>query len=255
MSTAHAADAIVIGNQRWSREDAPAALAKRLDAMPSSVRDTTRVSVGSYRGLQFGLVLHPQFPPDGYLEGAIICHTVLSRDHQRPRAVLNALDRFVTGYADEIGRVRQDRAIAESQLRDYQARLGTPFPHEAYLSEMTGLRDQLKAGLSATPHEAGESGPTVSELADRVKAIKAANTIEAAPQRVQRKHASAEEPITARIRRRQEATPTPDQAVEHEEAAAAAAATTPEPNSSARPMTFRERILRERGQTDEHTPQ
>ena len=43
---------------------------------------------------------------------------------------------------------RQDLAIAEGQLRDYQARLGKPFPHDAYLSELTSLRDQLKAGLS-----------------------------------------------------------------------------------------------------------
>ena len=36
-----------------------------------NVRDTTRVPIGIYRGLRFGLVLHPQFPPDVYLEGAI----------------------------------------------------------------------------------------------------------------------------------------------------------------------------------------
>ena len=158
-------------------------------------------------------------------------------------AVLNALDRLVGAYGSERVGTHQELMIAESQLRDYQARLGKPFPHEAYLSEMTNLRDQLKAGLSATPHQADESGPTVSELADRIKALKAANTIDAAPQRVQRKHASAEEPVTARIRRRQEAMPTPDEAAEHDERPAEAAAATPETNSSARPMTFQERIL------------
>lgn len=250
-ATAHAAEPIRIGSHSYSREDAPAVLANRLDAMPGNVRDTTRVPVGTYRGLQFGLLLHPQFPPDVYLEGAIIRHAGLSREHQGSRAVLNALERIAGAYGSECVGTRQELAIAESQLRDYQARLGKPFPHEAYLTAMTGLRDQLKAGLSATPREAGESGPTVSELADRIKALKGANTIDAAPQRVQRKHASAEEPITARIRRRQEAMPTPNQAIEHE----APAAATPDPISSARPMTFRERILRERGQTDEHTPQ
>jgi hypothetical protein len=35
--------------------------------------------------------------------------------------------------------------------------------------------------------------------------LKAANTIEAAPHRVERKQAFAEEPVTTRIRRRQEA--------------------------------------------------
>ena len=88
--------------------------------------------------------------------------------------MLDALARLATGYAAECVRVRQDLSIAESQLRDYQARLGQPFPHEAYLSELAG----------------------------RIKALKAANTIKATPQRVQRKQAAAaEETITARIRR------------------------------------------------------
>ncbi|HQU42786.1 MAG TPA: helicase, partial [Pirellulales bacterium] len=254
-ATAHAADPITIGSRTYSREDAPAAIAKQLEALPVFIRDTTRVPVGTYRGLQFGLLLHPKFPPDVYLEGAIIRHTGLSREHQGPRAVLNALERLTGAYGPECVGTRQELMIAESQLRDYQARLGQPFSHEAYLSDMTKLRDQLKAGLSAT-HQADESGPTVSELANQIKAIKAANTIDAAPQRVQRKHTSAEEPITARIRRRQEAMPTPDQAAEHDERPAEAAAAMPEPNSSAKPMTFQERIMRERqGQTDGHTPE
>jgi hypothetical protein len=254
-ATAHEHEPIVIGNQRFSREDAPAALARRLDAMPGSVHDTTRMPIGTYRGLQFGLLLNPQFAPDVYLEGAGIRHTGLSREHRGPRAVLNALDRLAGGYSSERVGTRQELMIAESQLHDYKARLGNPFPHEAYLSELTNLRDQLKAGLSATPHQADESGPTASELADRIKALKAANTIDAAPQRVERKHAAAEEPVTARIRRRQEAMPTSDQTAQPDERLAEAATATPETNSSAKPVTFQERILRERGRTDEHTPE
>lgn len=60
------------------------------------------------------------------------------------------LERVAEPYASECDRVRHDLAIAESQLRDYQARLGQAFPHEAYLSQPTGLRDQLKLGLSAS---------------------------------------------------------------------------------------------------------
>jgi hypothetical protein len=229
-------------------------LAKQLEALPVFIRDTTRVPMGTYSGLQFGLLLHPKFAPDVYLEGATIRHTGLSREHRGPRAVLNALERLAGGYGPEGTGTRQELSIAESQLRDYQARLGKPFSHEAYLSEMTGLRDQLKAGLSAT-HQADESGPTVSELAGRIKTLKSTNTIDATPQRMQRKHATAEEPVTARIRRRQEAMPTADESAQHDEAQAEAAAATPEPNSSARTMTFRERILRERGQTDELAPE
>jgi N12 class adenine-specific DNA methylase len=52
--------------------------------------------------------------------------------------------------------------------------------------------------------------PSVSELATRIKAIKAAHNIEATPQRVRQKQSSAEEPITRRIRRRAEAVPVSD---------------------------------------------
>jgi len=37
------------------------------------------------QNLSFGIGLHPQFPPDIYLEGAIIRHHTLSREHQGPR--------------------------------------------------------------------------------------------------------------------------------------------------------------------------
>lgn len=186
-----------------AREDTPAVLARQLDTLPRNVRDTTRVPLGIYRGLRFGMVLHPQFPADVYLEGAITRQSMLSRDHQGPRAVLNALERLASGYGSECVRVRQDLAIAESQLRDYQARLGKPFTHDAYLSELTELRDQLKAGLSSTAHQSDkEVGPSASELAEKIKALKAANSIEATPQRARQKHSTAEEPVTARIRRR-----------------------------------------------------
>jgi hypothetical protein len=50
---------------------------------------------------------------------------------------------------------------------------------------LSNLRDKLKAGLSATAHDASnENSPTVSELADRVKALKAANTVETMPSQV-----------------------------------------------------------------------
>ncbi|HWP39624.1 MAG TPA: helicase-related protein, partial [Tepidisphaeraceae bacterium] len=250
-ATQHDRDPVTIGKQAIAREDVPAVLGKKLDSLSVGVRDTTRVPIGTYRGLRFGLVLHPQFPPDVYLEGAITRQTGLSRDHQGPRAVLNALERIATGYGSECVRVRQDLAIAESQLRDYQARLGQPFPHEAYLSELTGLRDQLKARLSAG-HDSGEDrGPTTSELAERIKALKAANTIEAMPQRVQRKQAAAEEPITARIRRRQEENAATDQAIATDTATGAANEVTAAQDQSSigrPPMTFQERIIQERQQ-------
>jgi hypothetical protein len=103
--------------------------------------------------------------------------------------------------------VQQELTIAESQLRDYQSRLGAPFPHEAYLSRLTDLRDQLKAGLSGAPAEPGTEAPTVSAIAEQIKALKSEYTIEATPQRTAQRRTSAEEPVTARIRRRAESNP------------------------------------------------
>ena len=71
------------------------------------------------------------------------------------------------------------------------------------MSELTTLRDQLKAGLSgATAEHGADALPTVAELAERIKTLGAAHTIEATPQRSGKRRASAEEPVTVRIRRR-----------------------------------------------------
>jgi hypothetical protein len=255
-ATSHATEPVAIGKRSWSHEDVPAVLADQLDHLPRHVRDTTRVPLGIYRGLRFGLVLHPHFPANVYLEGAITRQSMLSRDHQGSRAVLNALERLATGYDSEIVRVRQDLAVAESQLHDYRNRLGKPFLHEKYLNQLTDLRDQLKAGLSAIGFEADtDKKLTVSELADRIKALKGANAIEATPQRAGKKQVSAEEPITARIRRRQEANYDSELSVEAdgelrgaEGSPMALAGANP---ASKPPQSFQERITLERQHRDE----
>jgi hypothetical protein len=209
-AAAHAGDPITIGSRAYARDDVTGVLGCQLEALPRNVRDTRRVPLGVYRGLRFGLILHPHFPPDVYLEGAATRQSMLSRDHQGPRAVLNAAERLANAYGSECERVRQDLGIAEAQLRDHQARLGKPFPHDAYLSELTTLRDALKASLSGIAPDAN-AGPQLGarELADRIKALKASQTITATPERVGQRHSSAEEPVTARIRRRTERLPAP----------------------------------------------
>jgi N12 class adenine-specific DNA methylase len=276
---AHAADPITIGSRTPAREDISDILGGKLEALPKSVRETTHIALGTYRGLRFGLVLHSQFPPEVYLEGGTTRQTMLSREHQGPRAVLNAVERLADAYGSECDRVRQDLSIAEAQLRDYQARVGKPFLHDAYLSELASMRDQLKAGLSATAQMQGnEAKPTVSELAEKIKTLKAAHSIEATPQCARQKHSSAEEPITARIRRRTEALPTSDPAIQPDAAASGAGTSLP-PESTARAipenltppetpsdhtgttqdssnqpqMTFQERIAMERRRTEPET--
>ncbi|MBY0513257.1 MAG: hypothetical protein K2P78_05025, partial [Gemmataceae bacterium] len=199
--------------------------------------------IGTYRGLAFGLVLHPSFPPDVYLEGAVTRTYGLSREHQGPRAVLNAAERIAASYGSEIVRIRQDAGIAQAQLRDYQERLGKPFAHEAYLNELAALRDALKTALTERGDEPKpDGGPTTGELAASIKALKAANTVESAAPRSDRKAVAAEEPIAVRIRRRQE----------EASAATESAADTPQDQTPPSATTsFAERIRREREQKAE----
>jgi hypothetical protein len=117
--------------------------------------------------------------------------------------VLNAVERIASGYESEAKRVREDLTVAEGQVRDFGARLGQPFQQTAYLGELTKLRDELKAGLAGAPQEEGKEKPSVAELAERIKLLRAANTVEAAPQRTAKRQVSAEEPVTTRIRRRE----------------------------------------------------
>ena len=204
----HAADRIAIGGWKGPAEDAIAVLGGLMESLAKNVRETERVPLGVYRGLEFGVVLHPHQTPEVYLRGRATRQDMLHREHRGPRAVLNAVERLAKGYGVECESLRQDMAIAEAQLRDYQARLGRPFAHEAYSSSLADLRDRLKAGLSgATPEAGAEPQPEVAELAERIKALKVANTVEAVPARIGKRRSSAEEPVTARILRRTDAGP------------------------------------------------
>ena len=74
-----------------------------------------------------GRLQYPHFPPDVYLQGPITRQSWSLRQHQGPRAILNAVERLANTYGPDCGRARQDLSIAEAQLRDCQARLGKPF--------------------------------------------------------------------------------------------------------------------------------
>jgi hypothetical protein len=214
-ASAYVGDPVTVGNRVCSPENALTALGRLLDTLPYNVRELRRVSLGVYRGLKFGVVLHPHFPPDVYLEGAATRRSMLSKEHQGPRAVLNAAERLASSYDSECERVQEDLRIAESQFRDYRTRLDKPFLHNAYLSELTALRDELKVRLSGScPNTNSESVLDTRELARRIKALIENQTTTATAERPGRRHVSAEEPITLRIRRRTENTDDPVQNAE-----------------------------------------
>ena len=175
------------------------AVGNRMNRMPEKVSETYHTKLGTYRGLECGMILHPLGGTEVYLDGAVRCREQLMRDNPGPRAVLNALERLANGYDHDCRHLKADISVKQGQLRDYEARLGKPFAHEGYLRELTDLRDQLKLGLSEHPPD----GLTpVAELAEKIKALREANTVEATPERTVRKAARAERPVTARIRGR-----------------------------------------------------
>jgi hypothetical protein len=138
------------------------------------------------------------------VEGAVTRYGALSRDFHGPRAILNAVERIVGSYEGERDKTARDLGIAQGQQRDFEARLGAPFAHTAYLDELTGLRNQLEAVLSSTAQQAADAPlPATGEIVARIKALKAAYTLEAAPERAaQRSAATVEASVTSRIRNR-----------------------------------------------------
>jgi len=200
----HADDPAVIAGRKCYRDDVLPVLAAQLDALPLLVSQPTRMELGTYNGLKFGVVLHSQTPPDVYVEGAATRAASLSKEHHGPRAVLNAIERLIAGCGKEAERIGEDLTIAQSQLRDYQVRLGAPFAHEKYLVELTELRDELKAGLSGRMPEPGARKTNLGEVAEQIKTLKAAHSIDSTPHRASQRSVTAAEPVTARIRRRLE---------------------------------------------------
>jgi hypothetical protein len=199
----HATDPITIAGHACAADEAVKALSRQLDRLPADVNAARSIPLGTYRGLTFGLVLHRYAAPDAYLEGEVTRHAPLARD-PGPRAVLNALDRLAGSYPGQLASARQELAIAEAQLRDYESRLGQPFAHDAYLSELAALRDQLRTGLSGgTPEPGTLPPPPAAETAERIKTLKASHAaLPSAERTAGRASVAAEMPVTARIRRR-----------------------------------------------------
>ena len=149
--------------------------------------------------------MHPLGGTEVYLDGAVRCREQLMRDNPGPRAVLNALERLSDGYEGDIRHLKAEIGVKEGQLGDYKARLGAEFQHAEYQSQLADLRDRLKLGLSEKPPEGGEP---VTEIAEKIKALRSSNEVEAAPVRTgTRKVTRAEQPVTARIRERRAVEP------------------------------------------------
>jgi len=228
---AHAGEPIVIGERRYHDKEAVEALAIRLKSVPEAVSHNRSFPLSQYHGLRFGLFLTPQ-GHDVCVEGAVTRMDRLYKDHFGPRVVLNAVDRIIEAYDAERIRAGNDLAIARNQLRDYAARIDTPFQHGAYIEELTELRQQLKAAL-ANPAGKGEE---IGSLAERTKALKASQTIEAAAERKSPRSNTATESVTARLRQRLQAAPTPTPEPEEKPLVPVTVAAPPPPPAPAAPF-------------------
>lgn len=69
------------------REEALDLLATRLQALPAIVHEPRTVSLGLYRGLRFGLDLHPHDAPRVSVEGATTRFGTLSREFHGARGI------------------------------------------------------------------------------------------------------------------------------------------------------------------------
>jgi N12 class adenine-specific DNA methylase len=194
---AHPDHAVTLGGRTLSGDDAVIGLSDRLDSLPLNVSESRYVDLGAYRGLKFGVVLHPLSHPGIYLQGDAVRHADIRRD-ARGLAILNALRRLADGYVGAAESAGQELTVAESQLRDFESRHGAAFSHEVYLKELSALREQLKVALSGVEAKEGESA---AEIAERIKVLRNQNSVEPAADR-EAKTIAAEEPVTARILRR-----------------------------------------------------
>ena len=180
---------ITIGSRTVVRDDALAALGQALDALPQYVMQAPPRSAGhlSRPAVRHGAAsamdaggVSRREPPPG--------RTTLSREHQGPRAVLNAVERLARGYGVECERTRQDLAIAEAQLRDYQARLGQAVPARC----LPGRADRACV-TNSRPAFPARLRRQAANRAERCRAGRtdqgtgAANTVEATPERTGRR--------------------------------------------------------------------
>ena len=95
--------------------------------------------------------------------------------------MLNALERLANGYEGSIRHLKAEMALRNGQLRDYEGRVGKEFEHDRYASQLADLRDELRMGLSDGASE--EARGKVAELAEKIRELRAANEVEAAPER------------------------------------------------------------------------
>lgn len=198
----HDRDDLRIAGHLVPPDDVVPLLNKRLSSLPPSGRHGRQVMLGTCQGLDFGIRLYTDRNPEVYIEGQQTRVARLSSPTAGGRAILNAVDRLITGLQPELLRTSHDIDIAESQLRDYQTRLGQEFPHTAYQTDLRTLRDTLNSHLTGHNEATTDNQQSPAELADQIKALIAKTKLESATPRATTRSTDAEEPVTTTILRK-----------------------------------------------------
>ncbi|MEZ6121206.1 MAG: hypothetical protein R3C28_32205 [Pirellulaceae bacterium] len=165
---AHPDDRITLSSQRVHPDDLHSLLGQKLDSLPAQVSTMREIELGEYHGLRFGIRLNPYSAPDVFLAGTLIRSEPLTRQHQGPRAVLNALSRLANTYPDQLAAAESKLSLSEKQLTDYRTRIDTPFIHQTFQQELTELRDQLKHSLASDKADK-EDSQNAAEISTRIK--------------------------------------------------------------------------------------
>ena len=153
-NSTHAEGPITISGRSNAEEDTAIALGKQLISIPDMVHESRRYPLGIYRGLNFGLVLHPQGAPEMYLEGTATRHGQLSSD-AGARAVLNALDRLTGGYKAQSATARLPAAheAAGSTYQPPTSQRSSPsVPHPRRLLSLSSLASTRSCPLRPSPN-------------------------------------------------------------------------------------------------------
>ncbi|WP_206108086.1 hypothetical protein [Paludisphaera soli] len=109
-------------------------IGEKLKRMSEKVQETYRTKLGTYRGLEASLVLHPLGGTEVVLDGVTRCRETPMRDNPGARAVLNELERLANGYDYACRSNRAEISVKQGQLADFEARVGRPFEHAEYMS-------------------------------------------------------------------------------------------------------------------------
>lgn len=192
----------------YAAADITRIIAEKLERLPTQVSSPREFKLGEYSGLEFGLIAHPYGPKQLYLKGNETRVNDLSSDRNGPRAILNALQRMVSSYAERIDDTRQRLSVAEQQVKDYQERSGSKFEQEGYATELRSLRDQLRNALSQNENDTPKDEKPVlsaSEIASQIEQLRSSQIISHGVEREHgKKQTKAIEAITTQIHKRKE---------------------------------------------------